>query len=185
MTQASTGQGSARSGAPELEGGAPRRGPRRLASFDDEGLLARARLGDKEAFEVFVGRHADEVLALSTRLLGDGGLGRRVAREVFLELWVRLGSTDRAGGLRAELARLALEKSREQVRRSGGGATPGRLHPLERLAEDDRQVLALRFGMHLPYDEIATVLGRPSGTIRARAFQALRTLRSAIEEARP
>lgn len=53
---------------------------------------------------------------------------------------------------------------------------------LARLSPDHRSVLALRYYLDLPIDEIATRLGVPSGTVNSRIHYALKELRVALGE---
>jgi RNA polymerase sigma-70 factor (ECF subfamily) len=50
-----------------------------------------------------------------------------------------------------------------------------------RLPEGQRQTLVLRFSEHLPYTEIAAVLGCPLGTVKSRIFNGLENLRQMLE----
>jgi len=50
-----------------------------------------------------------------------------------------------------------------------------------RLPDGQRQTLVLRFSEHLSYDEIATVLECPLGTVKSRIFNGLEALRLQME----
>lgn len=50
------------------------------------------------------------------------------------------------------------------------------------LPDGQRQTLVLRFSEGLRYDEIATVLDCPLGTVKSRIFHGLRALRRLLEE---
>lgn len=51
------------------------------------------------------------------------------------------------------------------------------------LPDGQRQALVLRFSEQLPYDEIATALECPLGTVKSRIFHGLLALRKLLEEA--
>lgn len=200
------------SGEERRDGGfgpvASSRGARRLADYDDDALMARIQDGDKEAFEALVSRHTDKVVAVSSRFLGDSDAGRDVAQEVFVDLWSGRHKYSPSGKFKGYLATLTLNRCRDATRRWGaeqrrrtGLAAEGaprdpdpaelvssrqsarQLHgALAKLAEDDREILVMRYGMDLQYDEIAVVLGKPSGTLRSRVFHALRKLRGMLTE---
>ena len=53
--------------------------------------------------------------------------------------------------------------------------------PLDRLTEDHRQVLVLRFLMEKSAAEIGEIMERKEGTVRGLQFRALRALRTEIE----
>ncbi len=56
------------------------------------------------------------------------------------------------------------------------------LEALERLEEDQRAILVLRDCRGLDYDQIAEVLGVPTGTVKSRLFRARAALREAIDQ---
>ncbi len=53
---------------------------------------------------------------------------------------------------------------------------------VEKLPDGQRHVLVLRFSEGLRYDEIATVLDCPLGTVKSRIFHGLSTLRKMLAE---
>jgi RNA polymerase sigma-70 factor, ECF subfamily len=147
------------------------------------------------------------VLAVSTRFLADPDAGRDVAQDVFLELWISRHRYQPDGRFKGYLTTLVLNRCRDATRRRGseqrrreGLAAQGRppsddpssaamkdqssqqLHQaLNDLGDEDRQILVMRYGMELSYDDIATETGRPAGTLRSRVFHALRKLRKQLE----
>jgi RNA polymerase sigma-70 factor (ECF subfamily) len=50
-----------------------------------------------------------------------------------------------------------------------------------KLPDPQRQVLVLRFGQRLSYDEIAQVLACPLGTVKSRVFNGLAALRELMD----
>jgi len=54
---------------------------------------------------------------------------------------------------------------------------------LTRLEPGDREVLVMRFGMDLGYQDIANETGRPASALRSQVFDSLRRLRSLLEGA--
>jgi RNA polymerase sigma-70 factor (ECF subfamily) len=182
-------------------------GSRHLSGYDDDALMVRAQDGDKEAYEVLVGRHADLVLAIATRFLCNPDAGRDVAQEVFLDLWLSRLRYRPEGRFRRYLTTLVLNRCRDATRRVGseqrrrdGLATQGSADPrtpsdevvqrqssqrllaaLARLDPADREILVMRFAMDLAYEEIAEQTARPTGTLRSRVFHSLRKLRTLLE----
>jgi len=181
--------------------------PLKLARLDDDALMLRARDGDREAYEVLVRRYTRVVIFGAARYLTDLETGRDVAQEVFLELWKCRDRYQPRGKFRGYLATLVFNRCRDVARRRGterrlrakiaddenkGAKDPSQwfalkqsyhqLHAsLAKLDDLDREILAMRFGMELPYEEIASETGKPAGTLRSRVFHALRKLRSAME----
>lgn len=53
---------------------------------------------------------------------------------------------------------------------------------VDRLRDEHREIVHLRFAADLSYDQIAQVLGVPVGTIRSRLHRALKAIREQMEE---
>lgn len=157
------------------------RGPRGLAEYDDDGLLARVRDGDKEAFEALVTRHSGAVLGAATRVLGDPVAARRAAEGAFVDLWE--GRAE-GGTLRPRLAALTLRRCRG-LSGAARGSRPG--GALAGLPLEDREILVMRYGLDLGHEQMAELLGRPSEALRSRAYEALTRLRASktVDTPRP
>ena len=63
-----------------------------LVTDDDEALVARARAGDRAAFDNRVRRHADGLYAVVARRCARSRRGREVTQEAFLRAWRGLPS---------------------------------------------------------------------------------------------
>jgi len=161
-----------------------------LAGYDDDALMARAQDGDKEAYEVIVSRHMETATALATRFLASPGAGRDAARDAFIELWVaRTGyRCDGNGNFRSHLATLVVDVCRTRGLQSGasaGGSQGETDNEMERalaqLDHGDRELLMMRYGMDLAYQELASKTGRPTDAVRSRVFESLRKLKHILE----
>lgn len=78
----------------------------------------------------------------------------------------------------------AVEQRREPATPSGVEGAEDRqrlLDALDRLDEEQRAILLLRDSRGLDYDQIAEVLGVPTGTVKSRLFRARLALRNAME----
>lgn len=183
-------------------------GARILSSYDDDALMARAQDGDKEAYEALVDRYSELVLGVATRFLAHRDAGRDVAQEVFLELWVSRHKYSPEGRFKSYLTTLVLNRCRDATRRRGSEqrrrdglagqpVTPPTPDPAEKAINDqsseqlhqalasldgeDRELLMMRYGLELGYEEISKETGRPAGTLRSRVFHSLRKLRAMLE----
>jgi len=94
----------------------------------------------------------------------------------------------RKGGKSPNTDETRIGSSLEQRREPGaGGRVEGDedrqrlLEALDRLDEEQRAILLLRDNRGLDYDQIAEVLGVPTGTVKSRLFRARSALREAIE----
>jgi RNA polymerase sigma factor (sigma-70 family) len=181
-------------------------------SMDDsaEGLRARARAGDADAFGELFDSCAKAVYNHAFRLIGDWSAAEDVMAQTFLEAWrSRERITADGGSLRPWLLGIATNLARgyrRASRRQAAGLlrlgpppdTPdfadevtGRLddanriaalhRSLSRLRPDEFEVLALCAWSDLSYAEAAEALGVPVGTVRSRLSRVRAKLLKATE----
>lgn len=163
-----------------------------------------------EAYEQVVRMHKDHVHSYATMILRDRAEAQDVAQESLVRLWVHRRTVDRQG-VRRWLMRTAHNLCVDQLRRRktrsevGDGeavmnnspdSAPGpeqraegrELHgtiaeALAALSPQDRTVVVMREVQGMPYDEIATALDLPLGTLKARLHRARERLRSKLVRA--
>ncbi|NTV04686.1 sigma-70 family RNA polymerase sigma factor, partial [bacterium] len=86
-------------------------------------LVARARLGDREAFEQIYRRHVGRMHAVCLRLTGDANEAEAAVQDAFVRAWHGLGGFRGDSALGTWLHRLAvnaaLDRRREFKRREG------------------------------------------------------------------
>lgn len=176
---------------------------------DDIQLLRRAQEGDREAFGDLYIRHAQAVFRYLYAHLDNRLDAEDLTAEVFLRVWRSLpGYREQGIPFQALLFRIARNALIDLYRRSDRAEQPlemddlpdldGLINPgdqvvarseyqrvrvvLDRLKEDYRSVLVLRFLSGLSPEEIAQVMGRSPGAVRVLQHRALAALRSIIEE---
>lgn len=167
--------------------------------------VVRARSGDRTAQAAFVAMYQDRVHAVCVALAGPDA--EDCAQEALLAALVGLGRFDDDGAARLgtfvlriarnrciDRSRSARVRSRPdaiEVDRLAGGVTAdvsldaARHAEAVRLAvlalpDDQRTVVALRTWGELEYDEIASILDIPIGTVRSRLARARETLRARL-----
>lgn len=161
----------------------------------DTETLERFRTGDESAVKAVYDRYGGPVFALSMSILGDPGLAADAAQLTFIKAW-RAASTydpNRSFGpwIYAIARRTAIDIYRKQVRVFPTDtlevATTGpsletvwetfevRL-ALDRLPDDERQVVRMSHFDGLTHAEIADRLGIPVGTVKSRSHRAHRRL---------
>jgi RNA polymerase sigma-70 factor (ECF subfamily) len=174
----------------------------------DEQLVQETLNGNPRAYTQLVQRYQSRVIALAFRALRDNGLAEDLAQEVFLRAyrslrhfqinrrfgpWLITIATNRIRDyLRTRTRRnevtwefdrvsmdaeeMALNKavSRQVLERIANG--------IEKMPKETAEVLRLRFIQGLDYEEIATTLEVPVGTIKSRISRARTTLRNLMEE---
>ena len=174
---------------------------------DDIALMERVRNGNECAFRRLVERHQRPLLNFFARM-GASTHGEDLAQETFLRLWnyrkkykpvakftTFLYTLARHAWLdhirRQNRFRLFAERYREEIPSSTDGGL-GRLRrtldiqdALNRLTPKLRETLVLAIHQGLTYDEIASVLRIPVGTVKSRVFNALATLQEMYHDPAP
>jgi len=162
---------------------------------------------DVRGFEQAVVALKDRVHAYATRMLRDRAEAQDVAQDALVKLWQHREAVDEAGArlwLMRTAHNLCIDRLRKRKVRSEiadgddvmdmqpdekpgpetrAGATEigaGIETALAELCELDRAVLLMREVHELPYEEIATVLGMPVGTMKARLHRARERLRARL-----
>ncbi len=86
-------------------------------SISDDELMARAAQGDEEAFDLVHARHRDRVFRIAYRCVGQRQLAEDITQETFLQVFRHLGRYQPMGQAVAWLARIAVNLSRNALRR--------------------------------------------------------------------
>lgn len=152
---------------------------------------------DYSTFEQIVMPHREKLRAAALHLCGDRDAAQDIVQETMLDAWRgfhRLRDVEKAGGwLFAILRRKAV--AHRKANRHHAPLTddiPARqemgedavisvvLQQMERLAPEDRDVLAGKYLMGLSYREIGAALGIREGTVAVRCLRAKERLREAL-----
>jgi len=177
---------------------------------DDIQLLKAAQSGDAEAFGELYERYAGRVFRFLFAHLDNRLDAEDLTEDVFLRVWKSLsGYREQGVPFLAFLFRVARNALIDYYRRSGGlkrdvaledlplkDHSPGPVESamidleqqnlrqtLEKLREDYRTVLVLRYLGELSPEETAQAMGRTSGAVRVLQHRALIALRSLMEGA--
>lgn len=171
--------------------------------MEDEGLVARARTGDREALDELVSRHHRAVYEVTYRVLGDGEAAADATQDTFVKAIGALGSFRGEASFKTWLLRIAANTAhsagRKKTRRRevtlgvNADRMEGRGNPerqavvrtevervqkaLERLPEKQRLAVSLRIYQDLSYREIGEVLGSSEGAARVNYHLGIKRLR--------
>ncbi len=172
--------------------------------LSDEQLIADAQQGDTAAFGLLVERYQDLVYNLVCRTLGRQERAEDVTQEVFIRAWRALAGFQGQSKFSSWLYRIALNCSYSELRRKGLPAESlasldletaylpaSGVPPLEnRIADHDlverlleqlppvyRSLVVLFYLQGQDCQEIARIVGRPVGTVKAYLHRARARLR--------
>ena len=177
----------------------------------DDALISASQRGDQAAFTEIVRRYQRAVYRVAYALVRNPSDADDLAQETFVRAWGAIGRFELGQPLHPWLARittnLAYSLFRSRKRRPETPIEPlleagrqwgveddpaehaarserdGRLRAcFEALAPEHQAVLALRAIRDLSYDEIATALGIPVGTVMSRLSRARVELRRRMQE---
>jgi RNA polymerase sigma-70 factor, ECF subfamily len=170
-----------------------------------EELIRRARGGDPRAFATLVEQHQQFVYNLALRVMGD-----EQEAEAFVRAWMALPNFrgqssfatwmyrivinlcyNRLPGLRRELANLGEATLEEMTDESIPFADPAEslevqerrsfLHgQIDSLPAQYRLLIGLRYQQEMSYEQIASMVSLPLGTVKTGLFRAKAQLREAM-----
>ena len=177
----------------------------------EQSLIQRAQKGDHEAFAVLVSEHQRYVYNLALRLLKNEEEALDLAQETLVRAWTALPNFRGQSQFRTWLYRIVtnlcynrLPNLRRSLNELGddviadipetetafGNLAHGLesrelrtyLHQaIDRLDENYRLLVTLRYQNEISYEEIATLLNLPLGTVKTGLFRAKEQLRRALE----
>jgi len=174
--------------------------------FEDELLKLRFKAGSLDALQRIYEKYRDYLLTLAMALLNDGATAEDVVHDVFVS-FAQSGSTFRIhGSLRAYLATCVVNRVRDHLRaRKRRGQALDEEIPLEsefdppderllsdersrlvaralnRLPEEQREVIALHLNGELKLREVARLQQVPFTTVRGRYRHGIERLRSILD----
>jgi RNA polymerase sigma-70 factor, ECF subfamily len=166
----------------------------------DASLVLAVRAGDNAAYGQLIERHGARIHALCFRLCGRAGVAPELAHDSFVEAYLKLEQLREPALFSAWLRRIALNVCRMWLRRrprelsfdeESEVSAPIDAEPepeelanlasgLVRLRPQHRVILALRYLEGLAYEEIATFLNVPIGTVMSRLHRARHALRTEL-----
>jgi len=167
---------------------------------EDLDLIAKARQGHVDAYNVLVSRWEKRVFNYLLRLVGHREDALDLSQDVFLKAYQNLKKLDDPVRFPAWLFRIAhneafslLRKARPEgelaVEPSTGGAS-ARMFPmelnlavrsaLERLSEDQREAVLLKVYQGFKFEEMAEILACPVSTVKSRLYTALDLLKQTL-----
>lgn len=161
----------------------------------DRELLEQFRAGEESAVKTVYQRFSGPVFAISLKILRDHALAADATQQTFIKAWRAAGTfdTDREFGpwIYAIARRSAIDIYRKQTRSVASEDVDTQTFDpsldtiwevfevrsaLERLTDEEREVIKLSHFNGLTHVEIADHLGIPVGTVKSRSHRAHRRL---------
>jgi len=177
-------------------------------SSEEKELVARAARGDADAFSMLYESNFDRVYRYLYVRLGNEAESEDLAQEVFAKVLEVIGSYQwRDVPFASWLFRIAHNKMIDHIRRekriervdseetvlSLDDPDPADIaehnlqlekvrHNIARLSPAQREVIWLRFGAGLSTTEVASALGKSTGTVKALQYNGIVALRKLMEQ---
>ena len=164
--------------------------------------LARARAGDRDAFDIVAASVVDRLYTIARLILRDADLAEDAVQEALVRCWRDLSTLRDDAHFDAWIRRLLMNAITDEFRRAGRRRTaismlrrePPAGDPADdiatreqlargfrRLTLEHRKVLVLRLYLDLSLEETASTLGIPAGTAKSRLHYAIAAMRVALE----
>jgi RNA polymerase sigma-70 factor (ECF subfamily) len=174
---------------------------------EDRDLIAKARRGDVEAYNLLVSRWEKRVFNYLLRLVANREDALDVSQDVFLKAFQNLPKLDDAARFAGWLFRIAHNEAFSLLRRrrpegelpadprgadfsSGAWNSKGGLLPIElslavetalgRLNEDQREAVLLKVYQGFKFEEMAEILECPVSTVKSRLYTAFDLLKTML-----
>ena len=160
-----------------------------------DGLVARMRQNDPTAFETAITLTREPAWRLACQMLGDPHLAQDVLQDAWVVVMTRLDNLQKPSAFKSWFLQIVLNTCRGAVKQrqrrpvaepTSEPAAPGFEEPvarvdevkraLVRLSPKERSAVLLRDYLQLTYEEMASVLAVPLGTVKSRLNQARRQL---------
>jgi RNA polymerase sigma factor (sigma-70 family) len=181
-----------------------------MKELSDEDLLNEARHGSREAFNELVRRNQERVYWTIRRFVGDADDAKDLAQDVFVKAYHGMADFRGDSQVFTWLYRIALNLSINHIRKrklrsfvdldtiidSHGSDefAPDRAveasevktviaNAIETLPRKQKAVFVLRYYEQLSYEEIAGILNRSVGGLKANYFHAVRKIEEYVKNA--
>ena len=167
---------------------------------EDSDLIAQARRGNVDAYNILVSRWEKRVFNYLLRLVSNYDDALDISQDVFLKAYQKLNALEDATRFAPWLFRIAhneayslLRKNRPETELDGEPPLPPpspRMLPIEvslaveaalnRLSADQREAVVLKIYQGFKFEEMADILACPVSTVKSRVYTALELLKETL-----
>jgi RNA polymerase sigma-70 factor (ECF subfamily) len=168
---------------------------------EDRDLIAKARRGDVEGYNLLVSRWEKRIFNYLLRLVRNREDAMDLSQDVFLKAYQNLPKLDDPAKFSGWLFRIAhneafslLRRRKPDVEIAGepvAADSSGRLLPVElslavesalrRLSDDQREAVLLKVYQGFKFEEMAEILGCPVSTVKSRLYTALDAMKATLQ----
>jgi RNA polymerase sigma-70 factor (ECF subfamily) len=171
-------------------------------------LVNEFKNGNTSAFDEIVKRYQRKVYMLARRILGNHEDADDIAQEVFIKLFYSLNDFKGESSLFTWIYRITVNECKSFLRKKKikelvqidevanllkFGQTPDQElfekeernlieRAVEKLPTKQRMIFVMRFFEDLDYQEIAKILNKPIGTLKANYFHAVKKIQKFIKD---
>ena len=167
---------------------------------EDRDLIAKARRGHVDAYNVLVSRWEKRVFNYLLRLVRHREDALDLSQDVFLKAYQNLKKLEDPAKFPGWLFRIAHNEAYSQLRRNRpegelvaepkSGEASSRMFPMElnlavhsaldRLSEEQREAVLLKVFQGFKFEEMAGILACPVSTVKSRLYTALDLLKETL-----
>jgi RNA polymerase sigma-70 factor (ECF subfamily) len=167
---------------------------------EDRDLIAKARRGSVDAYNVLVSRWERRVFNYLLRLVANREDALDLSQDVFLKAYQNLRKLDDPAKFPAWLFRIAHNEAYSLLRKNRpdgefaaeprSGEASARMYPIElslsvqtalgRLSADQREAVLLKIYQGFKFEEMAEILACPVSTVKSRLYTALDLLKQTL-----
>ena len=167
---------------------------------EDRDLIAKARRGQVDAYNVLVSRWEKRVFNYLLRLVGHREDAFDLSQDVFLKAYQNLRKLDDPAKFPGWLFRIAHNEAYSLLRKNRPegelavepktGVSTARMYPmelsltveraLEQLSADQREAVLLKVYQGFKFEEMAEILSCPVSTVKSRLYTALDLLKETL-----
>jgi RNA polymerase sigma-70 factor (ECF subfamily) len=171
----------------------------RMAQQPSSDVIASAAAGDEFAFRRIIAEHHEDMRRVCAYVTRDDGVAEEAAYAAWAIAWKKIGSVREPDSLRPWLTAVAVNEAKRLLRkrkrraeievRADASSEPGGVDPatgiasidlraaVERLAPDDRALIAMRYVAGFNATELAVATGKSPAATRQRLKRLLDRLR--------
>ena len=167
---------------------------------EDRDLIAKARRGHVEAYNVLVSRWEKRVFNYLLRLVNHREDALDLSQDVFLKAYQNLKKLEDPAKFPGWLFRIAHNEAYSLLRKNRpetdsevelkSGESSARMFPMElnlavqgalnRLSDDQREAVLLKVYQGFKFEEMAEILSCPVSTVKSRLYTALDLLKQTL-----